>query len=249
MQSSVSLLLAGSLLLATTGLIADDTATIFEQRDRNQDGKLSADELPPHLRERLGTLDKNQNGSIEPAELPLTRQRPASRFANVSTTERQAQRKARDLFAQHDRNQNGRLELQEVPDQLRQMFRRALRLQNQDADDALSLRQLAEALAQIAQQDQTRPGDNRPAPAPQHQADPTADNGPISVRVGALFQTLDANRDGKIDADEIQSAANNLNKLDRNDDGELSIRELLEQTRPIIIPIDRRPASSRRQQD
>lgn len=231
MQSSVSLLLAVSALLAPPALTADAS--------------------PPQQREKSATSTTRQVDFIAQAEPPRAQQGRGPRPTSQLTPQRQAQRTARDLFAHFDEDQNGKLELTEIPDAHRQMFQRALKLRDQDADDALSLRELAEALAQLAVQDRTRPADNRSERGPEieRNAEASRDNGPVSVRVGVLFQTLDANHDGNISAAEIQSAPKRLTKLDRNGDGELSIRELLEQTRPITIQIDRLPASPQRQQD
>jgi Ca2+-binding EF-hand superfamily protein len=45
------------------------------QFDRNGDGNLSADEVPPHLRQALGSADQDRNGVIDAVELTATQQR------------------------------------------------------------------------------------------------------------------------------------------------------------------------------
>ncbi|MAR10836.1 MAG: hypothetical protein CL681_12795 [Blastopirellula sp.] len=162
------------------------------------------------------------------------------------SVERQAQRQARNFFARFDQDENGKLTLQEVAAEHQPLFQRALQLQDQDGDATLSLRQLAEALTRIAQQPQPRPEDNPPRPD-DDAAKPR--EATVSVRVGALFQALDANHDGKISASEIRGASAHLNELDRNDDGQLTIRELLDQTRPVTIQIEPSPATPRPARD
>lgn len=51
----------------------------LSQYDRNSDGQLSADELPPQLRGMLRGADQNGNGVLEPQELKLIQQRITER--------------------------------------------------------------------------------------------------------------------------------------------------------------------------
>jgi hypothetical protein len=41
-----------------------DPAARFQKLDRNGDGRLTRDELPPPLRDRLATLDRNGDGAV-----------------------------------------------------------------------------------------------------------------------------------------------------------------------------------------
>lgn len=42
---------------------------MFESRDTNKDGKLTDDEIPPQMRERISNLDSNNDGAIERSEI------------------------------------------------------------------------------------------------------------------------------------------------------------------------------------
>jgi hypothetical protein len=42
---------------------------MFENRDRDGDGKLQGDEIPPPMRERIGMLDENGDGALDKSEL------------------------------------------------------------------------------------------------------------------------------------------------------------------------------------
>ncbi len=44
-------------------------ARMFQNRDQDGDGKLSGDEIPDQMRERLGMIDTNGDGSIEKSEM------------------------------------------------------------------------------------------------------------------------------------------------------------------------------------
>lgn len=48
--------------------ILTDPAGLFQDLDKNDDGKLTANELPPPIRDRLKNLDTNKDGAIGPAE-------------------------------------------------------------------------------------------------------------------------------------------------------------------------------------
>ncbi len=62
---------------------------------------------------------------------------------------------------------------------------------------------------------------------------------PPSRPIGGLFDALDTNHDGVLDADEISHASESLRKLDRNGDGKLEPDEIRPQG-------DGRPAPFRR---
>jgi hypothetical protein len=42
---------------------------MFENRDQDKDGKLSGDEIPPQMRERLSNMDTNGDGAIDKTEM------------------------------------------------------------------------------------------------------------------------------------------------------------------------------------
>jgi hypothetical protein len=42
---------------------------MFENRDQDKDGKLSGDEIPPPMKERLSNMDTNGDGSIDKSEI------------------------------------------------------------------------------------------------------------------------------------------------------------------------------------
>jgi Ca2+-binding EF-hand superfamily protein len=42
---------------------------MFEGRDRNKDGKLTDDEIPPQMLERMSNIDQNNDGQIDRSEI------------------------------------------------------------------------------------------------------------------------------------------------------------------------------------
>lgn len=74
---------------------------LFKEHDANQDGKLTQDEVPAELWDKLSRADKNQDGAIEPGE--LRRERPDGPGGPGG------------LFERFDANQDGQLTQDEVP--------------------------------------------------------------------------------------------------------------------------------------
>jgi hypothetical protein len=52
---------------------------MFEMRDANGDGKLTGDEIPPPMRERLSMIDQNGDEAIDKAEAEAAMQRTQGR--------------------------------------------------------------------------------------------------------------------------------------------------------------------------
>ena len=76
------LLLLAAFSLGTPSLLADP----FNDRDRNQDGKLSPGELPEGLQKNFDRIDTNHDGFISREEDQAARQR-ASGGANAKVTQ------------------------------------------------------------------------------------------------------------------------------------------------------------------
>jgi hypothetical protein len=81
------------------------------------------------------------------------------------------------------------------------------------------------------------PEGEQPAGPPPGQAGPPPEEGDNQAQrpsppVPPLFATLDADRDGKISSTELEAAPEGLAKLDKNEDGEVTPRELRPQGPP-----------------
>jgi Ca2+-binding EF-hand superfamily protein len=88
---------------------------IFERFDANKDGRLTQDELPAQVAERIMEADADGDGAVTKEELEQARQKLGDRFLDR-------------LFERFDANADGKLTPDEVPPRL------ADRLMKADAD-------------------------------------------------------------------------------------------------------------------
>jgi Ca2+-binding EF-hand superfamily protein len=129
------------------------------------------------------------------------------------------------LFKRLDKNNDGSVTKDEVPDDRQRLFERLIRGVDKDGDGKLTADEFA-----VGVQDRSR-GDanasdakNRGRPAP---------GGPDRPGLGlfagglSIMRALDSDGDGKLSKSEIEGAVAALKKLDKNNDGELSREELL----------------------
>lgn len=168
---------------------AEKSEAIFKSLDTNGDGVLRAGEVPEsraRFFQRLVRIgDRNGDGQLTRNEFlaavagdapPTTR--PSDRPANRQRSGRSRAGSA-PVFARLDRNRDGKLTLEEMPEYLRNRFQTILRRNNTDS---------------LTREEFDR--NFRPSGPPP--ADPQADR----QRRERLFQQLDKNRDGKLTGDE-----------------------------------------------
>jgi Ca2+-binding EF-hand superfamily protein len=123
----------GNITLAEAGASAGPAASggpdverMLTEHDKNGDRKLTADEVPPHIMPILQGADKNQDRAIDEDELKAAIQ--TSQFRNgpgapgLGPNGRGADPRT-GQFLRHDVNNDGRLTLQEIPRQMRGVFR------------------------------------------------------------------------------------------------------------------------------
>jgi Ca2+-binding EF-hand superfamily protein len=182
---------------------------LFKELDKNGDGKLKADEISADQRALFDHLvrnaDKDKNGELTLAEflegLKPEERRPADAGGPPRGDAPPMPEPGR-LFQQFDRNNDGKVSLDEMPGPARERFKPAF--------DRLGKTELnREEFRRIAAQ--VRPG-----------GVPMPGGGPNS----AFFRKLDTNGDGKISKDELQNAAKIFDELDVDKSGYLEPREL-----------------------
>jgi Ca2+-binding EF-hand superfamily protein len=226
---AVAVLVLGLSILAVQELSADDQAQVpkklaphvarlvngsaaefIKHFDKDKDGTLSKEELPPRLQGLFARFDKNGDGKLDRAEvremLVVVRERLAvgSPKGDKST---QIDRVVADILRRLDTNKDGKISREEA--QGRPVGRLFDQLDaNKDGYlDKQELRRAAELL-------QARKG-----------AGPTveADNGGPVVD----FDALDRNADGRLTRDELKGTpyATHFEDIDTNKDGTIDRKE------------------------
>jgi Ca2+-binding EF-hand superfamily protein len=225
---------------------------IFKRLDANGDGKVTLDEVPDERREGFKLLiargDKDGDGALSKEEFIKAMgggepSKPAeTKPADTKTTDaKPADTKPADakqpdvrpgvqrLFTRLDKNGDGKVTLDEVPDAHRPMIERSLRHFDKDGDKALSLEEFSAAM------EHARPGEGQP---PAVAARPAQFGGNPRGFMG-LFGLLDADHDGKLSSDEISAAPERLRTLDKNGDGTVSPDEIMAFAREQAIKADK----------
>ncbi|MFQ5732335.1 MAG: EF-hand domain-containing protein [Planctomycetaceae bacterium] len=183
------------------------SAMLFKKLDRNSDGALTADELGKAQRKYFARLlrigDRNGDGKLTLKEFTTAVDR---KYDPVQPGGGFPQGRPQPLsFDRLDKNKDGKITLQEVPEQLRRRFQPVFR--------RLKKKELTRAEFTRAARQFTVAGRRRFAEA--------------------MFKRLDANRDGKVAADEAKDdrakryLAFLLRRAGKQADGSLSKREFL----------------------
>ncbi|WP_417389388.1 EF-hand domain-containing protein [Gimesia sp.] len=209
----------------------------MKRLDRNGDNKISRDELPEPLRDRMEPLFKRMNMDEIPLEAlqrfgSMNRGRPDGdrRERPRPGDEKRDQDRYERFFQSLDTNKDGKLTLKEAPERGKPILKQIYRQANKDADSPLSKQEFTEAVRQF------RP-DQKPAERerdtemnrPEMSNRPEGRRGEFPGRMfqPAFMKSLDTNQDGKLDSQELEQMQTLLKQLDRNGDGALDLRELM----------------------
>lgn len=242
----------------------DEARQRFEMLDRNKDGKVTLDEVPEPLRDRLKPifnrsgkkeldledltrfgsggpgpedffrrLDINADGKVSKDELPAeVRQRLAPLFERIGKDEitleqfrlsgdrlrevmgRPEMGNPEEMFGRFDANGDGKLTVDEVPERARPMVQAIMRRAGKEANGSLTKEEFGRNLPQGRNGDRP-PAENRPS-----ESERPAERGPSFLRA------LDLNRDGRLSKDELAKAAAKFEELDKNQDGYLDLAEM-----------------------
>ncbi len=231
-------------------------AGLFQRLDANADGAISSDEVPADKQRLLGRLiraaDKDGDGKLtrdefaaglkpETAKRLSSENKPEAAEKGVGDRARAGARPdAAAVFRRMDRNGDGSVTKDEVPEERRERFSRLLTAADANGDGALTSDEFAKSFDRARPDrpsaDQARSG--RPSGAGQSDAESakTASDEPSGL-AAAVLKALDKDGDGQLSADELRSASDSLAALDKNGDGTVTAAEL-EQRRPQLAALN-----------
>ena len=109
---------------------------MFKRADKNKDGKLSKDEVPAQLWERISKLDKDGDGAIAQSELPKRGETGGKGGPQAGKGG------SGGMFAFYDKNKDGKVEKSEVPEEAWAKLSRV----DKNADGLISESELAGAM-------------------------------------------------------------------------------------------------------
>jgi Ca2+-binding EF-hand superfamily protein len=187
-------------------------AEVLKRFDKNGDGRLSREEAPERMLEHFDRIDANKDSSVD-----LTEFEQAAAARNVSGG-KPPEFDPEKLFTMQDKNKDGKLTPDEVPEERREEFSQALRKLGIEAADKEQFTSMLNALRERGITPGARP--NAGGSPPSFSPGGGAPRGPI-------MQALDNNKDGELSAEEIANASKVLAQLDKNGDGKISGNELL----------------------
>jgi Ca2+-binding EF-hand superfamily protein len=206
-------LFAGVCAVALFGgpaLVFAQDASLFEKLDANKDGAVTADEVKTdqqkaYFERLLRVADKDGDKKLtkeefqaglkrtdepRPAETGRDTPRPRSPEGVRPDGPRPDARAAEELFNKYDANSDGKLTEDEVPEGQREAFRRILQTQDDDGDKAIGKDQAPRVIMALMQRGIPGPGGR-----------------PDQQMIEQRFAELDANKDGKLTADEVPGPA------------------------------------------
>jgi len=200
---------------------------LFKRLDRNEDGKISKDEVPEEMWARLSRLDTDEDGHISREEFlaGADAMRGATGEGRRPGSAGEGGPRSEELFKRLDRNEDGKISKDEVPEE---MWTRLSRLDT-DEDGHISREEfLAGAAALRGAMDGARRPGAPGAEGPRRPGSPGRSGaGGAGGGADAVFSRYDANKDGKLSEDEVPAELwARIRRADEDGDGMVSLEEL-----------------------
>jgi Ca2+-binding EF-hand superfamily protein len=198
-------------------LVQGSADNFIKRFDKNNDGYLTKDELPPRLAAMFDKLDKNGDGRLDKQEvaemLQVLRKRlgtPAEAAKNQGANQPDAERIVKMWLERMDTNKDGKISKDEAQGPLAKGFER-LDTNKDGYLDKTELRRAAEQL--LAARKATSGG--------------TDGKGPGKGRDLTDFDALDRNADGRLTREELKGTPyyDQFDKIDANKDGKIDKKE------------------------
>jgi Ca2+-binding EF-hand superfamily protein len=195
----------------------DATPEQFIKRfDKNNDGVLTKDELPPRLAAVFDRADQNGDGKLDREEvaqmLDVLRQR-MKQTANKAGTPAKSpdlSRRVDEIFNRLDTNKDGKISREEAKGPLEKNFD----VIDRNKDGFLDKMEVSQVMERLNQRrlDAAKPGSN---------------NVTAPVRRLADFDALDLDADGRLSKDEVAKSpfAKQFDEMDANKDGKIDRKE------------------------
>lgn len=191
----------------------------LERFDKNKDGVLTKDELPPGLarnferydRDGDGKLDKKEVGQMLEAMKRFFADRPAEKPGDKPVVDKAAvERRVSDVFERMDTNKDGKISKDEAKNFIAQNFERI----DANKDGFIDKDELRRFVARnMAMGGGVGPGRGGPG-------------GP-AVAAGPDFDALDKDADGRLTREELKGTpwADHFDEIDTNKDGKIDKKE------------------------
>jgi Ca2+-binding EF-hand superfamily protein len=193
--------------------------------DKNKDGVLTKDELPPGLARNFDRYDRDGDGKLDAKEVGQMLE-TARRFFADKPAEKPAadnaavERRVNDVFERMDTNKDGKISKEEAKNLIAQNFDRI----DTNKDGYIDKDELRRFVAR----NMAAGGGGGPVPAAQ----------------GPDFDALDKNADGRLTRDELKGTpyADKFDEIDTNKDGKIDKKEWAAWIKRTKATEDKKPA-------
>lgn len=244
-SNALAALMVGLVLTGTAAAQSDEKATdLFKTLDANNDGKLTAGEVSEDQKRFFDRLlrvgDSDENGELTRAEFEKATSKnseaspsPSDRRPAFGQTGRRPgqpgsdrTRNPEEMFKRLDRNKDGKLTLEEVPEAFRNRIKPLFDRVGKDAITVDDLKKPAGSPSRRPGSVANHPDGNRPADSPRPGQPNRSGESQRRGAGPAFFRELDTNKDGALSKGELERATMLLGKLDRNGNEKLELSEL-----------------------